>query len=135
MLRIMSDNDVQGHVTRLMDICQASPWAELWRDLGCVLCTFEDLDLAEDAADSAVWQACQEGRVLLVTGNRNAEGPESLEITIRQQNQPGCLPVLTLADPDRIARDRAYAELVIERLFDILIDVEVFRGAGRLYLP
>jgi hypothetical protein len=135
MLRIMSDNDVQGHVGRLMDICQASPWAGLWRDLECVLYTFEDLALPEDATDAAVWQACQQGGVLLITGNRNAESPESLEITIRQQNRPDCLPVLTLADPDRIARDRAYAESVVERLFDVLIDVDALRGAGRLILP
>jgi hypothetical protein len=135
MLRIMSDHDVQGHVSRLMDACQTSPWSGLWHDLECALCTFEDLDLVEDATDAVVWQACQKGEVLLITGNRNAEGPESLEITIRQRNRPDCLPVLTLADPDRIIRDRSYAELVVERLFDILIDVEVFRGTGRLFLP
>jgi hypothetical protein len=118
-----------------MDICQTPPWVELWRDLECALCTFEGLDLPEDATDAAVWRACQASEVLLITGNRNAEGPESLEITIRRQNRPDCLPVLTLADPDRIARDRAYAESVVERLFDVLIDVEMFRGAGRLFLP
>ena len=42
---------------------------------------------------------------------------------------------LTLADPNRIAHDRQYAESVVERLFDILIDISVFRGAGRLFLP
>jgi hypothetical protein len=118
-----------------MDICQTSPWGELWHDLECTVCTFEDLDLAVDASDAAVWQACQAGEVLLVTGNRNAESPESLEITIRQQNRPNSLPVLTLADPNRIAYDRPYAESVVERLFDILIDINVFRGAGRLFLP
>jgi hypothetical protein len=71
----------------------------------------------------------------MITGNRNAEGPESLEMTIRQRNTPDCLPVLTLADPDRIQRDRQYAEAVVERLFDILIDSGVLRGTGRLYLP
>jgi hypothetical protein len=135
MLRIMSDQDVLGHVSRLMDACQASPWDLLWLDLECAVCTFTDLDLADDASDAAVWQACQDGGVLLITGNRNAEGPESLEMTIRQRNRPDCLPILTLADPDRIARDRTYAESVVERLFDILIDIEVFRGAGRLFLP
>jgi hypothetical protein len=135
MIRIMSDNDVQGHVGRLMDLCQGPPWAEVWRDLRCSVCTFADLGLSEDAPDATVWKACQEAGVLLITGNRNAEGPESLEITIRQQNTPDCLPVLTLADPDRIARDRLYAESVVERLFEILIDLEVVRGAGRLFLP
>ena len=135
MLRMMSDNDVQGHVSRLMDICQASPWADLWQGLECALCTFKDLDLASNASDAAVWQARQDNAVLLITGNRNAEDPESLEITIRQRNRPDCLPVLTLADPDRISRDRAYAESVVERLFDVLIDIEVLRGTGRIFLP
>ena len=84
----MSDNDVQGHVRRLMDICQLPPWSDLWHDLECVLCTFEDFNLAEDATDAAIWQACQDSEVLLITGNRNAEGSESLELTIRERNTP-----------------------------------------------
>ena len=84
MLRMMSDNDVQGQVSRLMDICQSPPWSELWEDLECVLATFEDLRLAEDATDASIWQACQDNEVLLITGNRNAEGPHSLDTTIRQ---------------------------------------------------
>ncbi len=135
MLRILSDNDVQGHVSRLMDICQLTPWVELWRDLECVLCTFKDFDLPNDAIDAAIWQACQDNDILLITGNRNAAGPESLEITIRQHNTPHCLPVLTLADPDRIQREHQYAESVVERLFDVLIDPDTLRGTGRLYLP
>lgn len=135
MLRIMSDNDVQGHVSRLMDICQSAAWVELWRGLDCVLCTFEDFDLSADASDAAIWQTCQDNEVLLITGNRNAEGPESLEVTIRERNTSDSLPVLTLAAPDRIGRDAHYAEWVVERLFDILIDVDVLRGTGRLYLP
>lgn len=135
MRRILSDNDVRGHVSRLMDICQLPPWVELWRDLECILCTFEDFNLAVDATDMAVWQICQDNDILLITGNRNAVGPESLEMTIRQRNTPHCLPVLTLADPDRIQREHQYAESVVERLFDILIDPDALRGTGRLYLP
>jgi hypothetical protein len=135
MLRIMSDNDVRGHVGRLMDLCQTPPWASLWCELECAVCTFDDLGLPEDATDARVWQACQDGDVLLITGNRSAEGPESLEMTIRQRNTPDCLPVLTLADRDRTLRDRAYAEAVLERLFEVLFDVENMRGAGRLFLP
>jgi hypothetical protein len=120
----MSDNDVQGHVGRLMDICQLPPWVELWRDLECVLYTFADVDLPGDAIDAVIWQACQDNDILLITGNRNAEGPESLEMTIRQRNTPNCLPVLTLADPDRIQRELQYAESVVERLFDILVDTD-----------
>jgi hypothetical protein len=56
-------------------------------------------------------------------------------MTIRQRNATNCLPVLTLADPDRIQRDFQYAESVVERMFDILIDTDALRDTGRLYLP
>jgi hypothetical protein len=135
MRRIMSDNDVQGQVIRLVDICQTSPWLELWRELDCALCTFADFNLTRAATDAAIWHACQDNHVLLITGNRNADGAESLEATIRQHNVPECLPVLTLADPDRILRDMPYAESVVAHLFDVLVDVDVLRGTGRLYLP
>lgn len=102
MARILPDNDVQGHVSRLMDICQSAAWVEVWRDLDCVLCTFEDFNLPGDASDARIWATCQAHEVLLITGNRNAEGPDSLEMTIRQRNTAYSLPVLTLADPDRV---------------------------------
>ena len=135
MQRLLSDHDVPGHVSRLMDICQRPPWIDLWRELECILCTFEEFDLPEDATDAVIWQVCQDNDILMITGNRNAEGPESLEMTIRQRNAPHYLPVLTLADPDRIQRERRYAESVVERLFDVLIDPGALRGTGRLYLP
>ncbi|MCL4205869.1 MAG: hypothetical protein KJ000_25580 [Pirellulaceae bacterium] len=135
MLRIMSDNDVQGHVRRVIDICQSAVWEELWRDLQCKLCTFEDLGLSGDSTDATVWHTCQSNQVILITGNRNSEGSSSLEATIRRHNTVDALPVLTLADPDRIGRDAQYAALVVARLFDVLIDVDVLRGTGRLYLP
>ena len=131
----MSDNDVQGHVRHLMDICQLTPWIDLWRNLDCAVCTFREVELSNDASDAAIWQTCQDNEIILITGNRNAEGPDSLEMTIRAGNTSHCLPVLTLADPDRIGREREYAESVVERLFDILIDIDALRGTGRVYLP
>jgi hypothetical protein len=135
MLRIMSDNDVQGHVRRVIGICQSAVWEELWRDLQCELCTFEDLGLSGDSTDATVWHTCQSNQVILITGNRNSEGANSLEATIRRHNTADALPVLTLADPDRIGRDAQYTALVVARLLDVLIDVDVLRGTGRLYLP
>jgi len=97
--------------------------------------TFADLNLAEHATDATVWHACQGAGVILITGNRNAHGPETLEVTIREQNEPGSLPVLTLADRHRVSRDRAYAESAVARLFEFLVDIDNLRGAGRLFLP
>ena len=98
-------------------------------------CRFEDFELPANSADSVVWQVCQDNGVILITGNRNSEGPESLNSTIENRNGPDCLPVLTLASAKRIARDRQYAQLVVESLFDTFIRIDVLRGTGRLYLP
>jgi hypothetical protein len=70
-----------------------------------------------------------------VTANRNADGPDSLEATLRTQNTATSLPVFTIADAKRVLRSREYAERVALRLLDYLLDIDRVRGAGRLYLP
>ena len=40
-----------------------------------------------------------------------------------------------VADADRIQGERKYAETVVERIFEILLDLENLRGTGRLDLP
>ncbi len=79
--------------------------------------------------------ACQRSGTVLITGNRSAEGDDSLEATIRNENRPESLPVLTFADRERILRDRSYAEAALLKLLDFLIDMEKLRGAGRLFVP
>ena len=72
---------------------------------------------------------------MLLTENRNAEGPESLEETIRTLNTPNSLPVLTMTNPRRFARDKSYADRVTDRVLDYLLDLDNLRGTGRLYVP
>ena len=73
--------------------------------------------------------------MILITSNRNDDGPDSLEATIRTHGTPHSLPVFTLADAKRVLKERSYAELVADRLLEYLFDIEGLRGAGRLYLP
>ena len=40
-----------------------------------------------------------------------------------------------LADPGRVLNDRAYAEGVAEMLLERLLDIDLYRGVGRIYLP
>ncbi len=135
MTRVMSDNDVRGHLDYLLMLCRKSLWYELWTELRIDVCTFRDLDLPENASDAVVWCACQQNGVVLITGNRSARGDESLEATIRNENGPESLPVITFADRDRVLRDRGYAEAALLKLLDFLIDIEELRGAGRLFVP
>ena len=131
----MADNDVGGQLRVLVQLCEAEPWDGIWHELECELQTFDDVGLAPDASDAEVWRTCQQYDIVLITGNRNAEGRQSLEATIRAENEQLHLPVLTLADQDRFVRDRSYAELAVERMLEILLDINSFRGTGRLYFP
>jgi hypothetical protein len=72
---------------------------------------------------------------VLITGNRNQAGPTSLEAVIHTSNTPWSLPVLTIGEPQRLLRGRVYAQRVVERLLEYLIDLENLCGTGQLYLP
>ena len=67
--------------------------------------------------------------------NRNNDSPESLEATIRKYNTANSLPIFTIADLDNLRKSRSYAERVLERLYEYLLDIENLRGTGRLFLP
>ncbi|HVA49115.1 MAG TPA: hypothetical protein VNH11_22320 [Pirellulales bacterium] len=96
---------------------------------------FGDVGLDPAAKDDVVWQFGQDQEYVLITSNRNRSGDDSLEATLRQCVTMQSLPVLTISDPERFHRDRAYVENVIESLLDILLDINAYRGTGRLYLP
>jgi hypothetical protein len=132
---ILADANIQGHLQALLTVLEGPFWREVWASLALPLFTFRDLGLAVDAADATVWQICQQRQVILITANRNAAGPDSLEATIRTCNTATSLPVFTLADPGQVLRSRDYAERVAERLLEYLIDIDNYRGTGRLYLP
>ncbi len=97
--------------------------------------TFEDLGIDRSASDAILWRVCQREELVLVTNNRNAAGPDSLEMVVREENRPNSLPVFTLANPDRVRNDGEYAEQVAARLLDYLIYLDEVRGAGRIFIP
>lgn len=68
------------------------------------------------------------------TGNRNKDGEDSLEQTIRNENTPTALPVITISVIDRL-EERVYREQCAERLVEIILDIENNLGVGRIYIP
>jgi hypothetical protein len=135
MRGILADHNNAGQVARLVQCLQQEPWREIWADLNLHVPTFAALGLAAQTSDAVLWQTCQQHQLTLITNNRNGHGPDSLEATIRAHNTPASLPVFTLASPDRVLHDPAYRERVAERLLEYLIDMDKYRGTGRLYLP
>jgi hypothetical protein len=132
---MLPDINIQGQFDILVSLLVSEEWREIWDSLNCSIETFAGLGLPFDASDLVVWQACQQHRLILVTGNRNARGPESLEKTVQTLNTPDSLPVFTLANPVRIARQRSYAQKVVSKMVEYLLDHDRYRGTGRLYLP
>ncbi len=135
MLRLMADANVEGHLWAVVLICRREPWRLFWEAANVTVHTFKEFGLAGDMPDSQLWQFCQEKGILLFTGNRNEDGVDSLEVTVRERSTALSLPVLTVHDADRIVRDRAYAERVAIRLLEVFDDIELLRGTGRVYLP
>jgi hypothetical protein len=135
MRGILADHNNGGQVARLMRCLQQEPWREIWNDLNLHVLTFAALGLAPQTSDAVLWQACQQHELTLITNNRNGCGPDSLEATMRVHNTPRSLPVFTLANPDRVLHDPRYRDRVAERLLEYLLDIDNYRGTGRLYLP
>lgn len=135
MPTIMADHDVEGHLRVLIRIWSSPAWAELWSEVNCDFESFESLGLETATPDCIVWQICQDRGIVLLTGNRNAIGNDSLQVTIQQESKADSLPVFTISNPARLMNDPTYAEQVAGRIFDFLRVLDRLRGAGRMYVP
>jgi hypothetical protein len=135
MVRLLADNDAVGYVEALVQEMRSPRWTDFWASLGLTLVYFREVGLTPASSDRAIWQTCQAEQLLLITNNRNQDGPDSLEATIRELNGLDSLPVLTISDLGTFRTNRAYAERVAEKLYEYVIDIESLRGTGRLYLP
>jgi hypothetical protein len=132
---ILADANCEGHLALLLRLFQEGWRRDVWEALHLTPVSFAVLGLQADASDRNVWETCQRAHVVLLTANRNDEGPVSLEATIQEHNTTESLPVFTLTNDQRVLRDRSYAEAVADRLLEFLFDVDSYRGTGRLYVP
>ena len=131
MITIFVDHDIEGQAALLLSTLESQGWVRL----GLLrVATFEELSLPVESSDRQIWRFAQERRMLLLTGNRNMTGEDSLEQTIRNENRPDSIPVVTIANVNRIA-ERNYREECATRLAVICLDVEGYLGTGRLFIP
>jgi hypothetical protein len=131
VIAVLVDHNIEGQAALLVSALATEGWLEL--GLFAVI-TFADAGLPPASRDRVVWQFVQERGMLLLTGNRNMDGEDSLEQTIRDKNQATSLPVVTIADVDRII-EKTYREQCATRLAEIVFDLDGYLGAGRLYIP
>ena len=135
MISLLADANIQGQIEILVARMQIGHWRDFWDHLQLRQVTFTDVGLQPSDSDSVVWHHCQQLELLLLTDNRNDDGPESLEATIRSNNRPTNLPVFTISNARQLSASASYSERVIDRLFIYLLEFDNLRGTGRLYLP
>ncbi len=54
---------------------------------------------------------------------------------MREENTPTSLPVVTIDNIDRLMVEPEYRERCVDRLVDIVIDIEDYQGARRIFIP
>jgi hypothetical protein len=135
MRGILADVNIELHVRQLHGLLLADARRDLWLALNLDALMFADLALDPNTVDRLVWQRCQAEGLVLVTANRNQQGSDSLEETIRTLNQADSLPVLTIADDQRFLTDPGYREQVADRCLECLHDINNLLGTGRLFVP
>jgi hypothetical protein len=131
MIAVLLDNDLSGMLDLLNNALQKSGWGELQ------LLQFVSLyhvGLADNAVDREVWRTAQTGGMILLTANRNLKDPDSLEQTIREENTPFSLPVITISDPQELINPD-YRDRCLNRLVEIVFDLENYLGSARLFIP
>ena len=106
-----------------------------WLDLVSIrLITFADVGLPANSNDRVVWEFAQANRMILLTANRNAKGKDSLEIVMREENTPTAFPIITIGDRARVS-EYDYRDACVEKLVEIVIDIQDYMGVGRLFIP
>ena len=130
-MNFLIDYNLTGDAVLFWGTLAAEGWLEL---LPIRFFTFQDANLPMDSSDYDVWHFAQSNQMILITANRNMKGENSLEQTIREDNTPTSLPILTIANPDRFD-ESSYRQRCATRVIEILFDLENYLGVGRIYIP
>ena len=131
VVKVLLDHHMKKQGILLWATMGSEGWLRL---LDIPMLTFGDVGLPVDSNDRDVWRFAQEKKLILLTGNRNKDGSDSLEQTIRDENTSDSLPVITVGITDRLD-ERVYREQCAEKLVEIVLNIENYLGIGRIYIP
>ncbi len=130
-ITILVDHDMEGFDVFLATGVKETGWDQLIRVEYKLL---RDFGLPDNYPDQEIWRFVQQAEMLLVTNNRNSKGATSLQATIQRENTPDSLPVVTVSDKESL-RQADYRQRAAQSLARIIIDLEGYRGAGRIFIP
>jgi hypothetical protein len=130
-MSFLTDYNLDGYALVFLGVLTKRGWLEL---LPIRLVTFRDAGLSMDSSDRAVWRYAQTNQLMVLTANRNMKGTDSLEQVMREENTATSFPVVTIGDLGRLD-EFDYRERCVDRLIEIVIEIENYMGVGRLFIP
>jgi len=130
-IRILIDHNIEGWGTLLWNTLMTEGWADLCQ---IEMLMFADVGLDYDSNDREVWRFAQVNCMILLTANRNMIGKDSLEQTLREENTPDSLPVITIGSAESL-EDSLYREKCAERLLEVMLYPKNYLGIARLFIP
>ena len=126
------DHNLKGHALVFFGAIATQGWLDI---VPIQFVTFAEMDLSIDSDDRTVWRLAQENQMILLTANRSMKGKDSLEQVMREENTSESLPVITVSNADRLLNDSEYRGRCIESLVEIVLDIDTYRGARRIFIP
>lgn len=130
-MTFLVDYNLDGYALIFLGILTKLGWFDV---LSIQFVTFRDVGLPEDSSDRIVWRYAQENQMLILTANRNMKGEDSLEQVMREENTENSFPVVTIGNLDRFS-EPDYRERCVERLIEIAVYIDQYKGVGRLFIP
>lgn len=131
-MNVLVDHNLRGHSVVLAGSLAANGWLEL---ISIRFVLFEEVGLEVNSDDRVVWRCPQANEMILLTANRSMKGKDSLEQVMREENTPTSLPVITIGNIDRLLAEPEYRDRCVNRLVDVMVDIEDYRGARRIFIP
>ena len=125
------DHNIEGQSLMLFGSITSEGWLDI---LTIRFVSFDEVELPITSSDRVVWRFAQENQMILLTANRSMKGEDSLEQVLREECLSTSLPVVTLANVDRIV-EREYREECVDRLIEIALYLENYLGVSRLFIP
>jgi hypothetical protein len=126
------DHNLKGHALVFLGAIATQGWLDI---VPMQFVTFAEMDLSINSDDRTVWRLAQENQMILLTANRSMEGKDSLEQVVREENTSESLPVITVSNADRLLNDSEYRGRCVESLVEIVLDIDTYRGARRIFIP
>ncbi|MEG5140470.1 MULTISPECIES: ACP S-malonyltransferase [unclassified Microcoleus] len=126
------DHNLNGHAIIFFGSIANQGWLDI---IPIRFVTFAQMELQINSDDRVVWRLAQENQMILLTANRSMKGNDSLEQVMREESTPDSLPVITIGNADRLLNDSEYRERCVERLIEIVLNINGYMGVNRLFIP